>query len=325
MTNNLKEYLLKNTFYTRDLKDLIKINILYKPKYYKTSKVSIHNLLELSQFGLNKGLTLSNENLIKNESIIPDKLENLTKIIGYRVNRLYQLKTNHSRFTLKYKKTINIYWLEVIGSYRGWRHIQGLPVHGQRTWTNAWSVYKSNLDLREFVVSLTKKVYKTASNITNKALNLAYLAEHVNRLWSVQWELEWKKARKKRINALKKDYKNYTVDLVRLASGNVNSKKVRKNRKKQAEEKKNIFYLGFDKGFTKYLLENNSLEEDLNKKKKQKKKTKKNENLKLNIILSQEVKSKAKKKNTSKKKKAELQAKKRKNILLKKKKKSVWD
>merc|ERR1712240_550906 len=103
--------------------------------------------------------------------------------------------------------------------------------------------------------------------------------------------LEWKKARKKRIHALKKDYKNYTVDLVRLASGNVNSKKIRKNRKKQAEEKKNIFYLGFDKGFTKYLLETNSLEES--SKKKTKKKTKKNENLKLNIVLSQESKVKS--------------------------------
>lgn len=31
------------------------------------------------------------------------------------------------------KKTLNIFYLDIINIYRGWRHSRGLPVRGQRT------------------------------------------------------------------------------------------------------------------------------------------------------------------------------------------------
>jgi ribosomal protein S13 len=35
--------------------------------------------------------------------------------------------------TIQKKTLANIFLLDLIGTYRGWRHIKGLPVRGQRT------------------------------------------------------------------------------------------------------------------------------------------------------------------------------------------------
>ena len=69
--------------------------------------------------------------------------------------------------------------LDLINSYRGLRHAFGLPVRGQRTWTNAWSCYRSNLILRQFKIKLSKRLY---TSITISELNIAYLAEQINSL-----------------------------------------------------------------------------------------------------------------------------------------------
>merc|ERR1712146_23828 len=34
---------------------------------------------------------------------------------------------------LKKRRLINIYYLDLVSSFRGWRHSKGLPVRGQRT------------------------------------------------------------------------------------------------------------------------------------------------------------------------------------------------
>jgi len=78
------------------------------------------------------------------------------------------------------KKTVfNIFLLDLVNSYRGLRHAFGLPVRGQRTWTNAWSSYRSNLILRQFKIKLSKRLY---TSITLNELNIAYLAEQINSL-----------------------------------------------------------------------------------------------------------------------------------------------
>jgi len=218
-------------------------------------------------------------------------------------------------YNITYIRVCNVFWLDLISSYKGWRHLVGLPVHGQRTWTNAWSTYRSNLILREYQVTLVKQIYTTAK-VNNKKLNLAYLAERVNRLWHIQWENEWKIARRRRKKALQQNFISYKVDIERLASGNVNTKKIRKNRKKQITERRNQFILGFDSGFTKYLFKYNTLTQgEENKKKK-----------KVEIIFNEgsiHRKSTANIKSQSKIK----QSLKLKNIALKKikRKKSIWD
>ena len=142
---------------------------------------------------------------------------------------------------LKKRVVFNIFILDLVNSYRGLRHAFGLPVRGQRTWTNAWSSYRSNLILRQFKIKLSKRLY---TSITISDLNIAYLAEQINSLWKIQWDGEWKKAKRQRQVKAKKSRNFYKVDLRAIASANVSVKN-----KKQAN-----YVVGFDPGFTKYVI-----------------------------------------------------------------------
>jgi hypothetical protein len=88
---------------------------------------------------------------------------------------------------------------------------------------------------------LSKRLYTT---ITINELNIAYLAEQINSLWKLQWESEWKKAKRQRQLQAKKSRNFYKVDLKSIASGNVSVKK------KQVSN----YIIGFDPGFTKYVI-----------------------------------------------------------------------
>ena len=64
-------------------------------------------------------------------------------------------------------------------------------------------------------------------------------------MWKLQWDNEWKKAKRQRQVQAKKSRNFYKVDLKAIASANVSVK----------ENKKNANYvIGFDPGFTKYVL-----------------------------------------------------------------------
>ena len=176
------------------------------------------------------------------------RLENrvILKIKDYKVSKLlllYSILLNivPNKKDVKKKNIFNIFMLDFINSYRGLRHSFGLPVRGQRTWTNAWSCYKSNLMLRQFKLRLSKRLY---SSITISELNIAYLAEQINNLWRIQWDSEWKKAKKQRQLQDKKSKNFYKVDLKSIASGNVSVK----------NKKKANYIIGFDPGFTKYVI-----------------------------------------------------------------------
>ena len=143
---------------------------------------------------------------------------------------------------LKKKMIFNIFMLDLINSYKGLRHAFGLPVRGQRTWTNAWSCYRSNLTLRQFKIKLSKRLY---TSITISELNLAYLAEQINNLWKLQWDVEWKKAKRQRQIQNRNSHNLFKVDLKAIASANVSSKK---------KKKQSGYVIGFDPGFTKYVL-----------------------------------------------------------------------
>ncbi len=142
----------------------------------------------------------------------------------------------------KRRVVFNIFMLDLVNSYRGLRHAFGLPVRGQRTWTNAWSSYRSNLILRQFKIKLSKKLY---TSITISELNIAYLAEQINNLWKIQWDGEWKKAKRQRQIQAKKSRNLYRVDLKTIAGANVSVK----DKKKQPN-----YVIGFDPGFTKYVI-----------------------------------------------------------------------
>ena len=143
---------------------------------------------------------------------------------------------------LKTKHIFNIFMLDLINSYRGLRHAFGLPVRGQRTWTNAWSAYRSNLALRQFKIKISKRLY---TSITLNELNIVYLAEQINNLWRLQWDTEWKKAKRQRQIQAKKLHNVYNVDLKAIASANVSTK---------SKKGGSNYIIGFDPGFTKYVL-----------------------------------------------------------------------
>lgn len=150
------------------------------------------------------------------------------------------------------RELVNIVFLDIINSYKGWRHLKGLPVRNQRTWSNGWTSYKNNLKLRNFKFNSLKQLY---TNLNNSNINTIYLAEHVNLLWKLQWESEWNEAKKKRLIYLNKNKTSLKVDLNLMANLVVsqNSKKLEK-KKKKTFFKKNVFTLGFEPGFTKTLL-----------------------------------------------------------------------
>ena len=146
---------------------------------------------------------------------------------------------------LKKQRLINIYFLDLIFSYRGYRHSFGLPVRGQRTWVNANSVFKSNVIMRNYKMSVFKK---SITHTSQRDINNAFYLEQLNFLWKNQWESEWSIFKKKRIVDLKKSRGFIKFDINTL---------VRINPNVRDKKKQNIFSIGFDKGFTKKVLKNN--------------------------------------------------------------------
>lgn len=146
----------------------------------------------------------------------------------------------------------NLFVLDLINSYRGWRHFKGLPTRGQRTWSNASTAPKCNTLLRNFRVQLAHRCY---GNLPLNEVAVAVAAEQINLVWKIQWYDEWLAAKRNRLgyqgapNTMK-------IDLYSMAKGQImNPFKFKKLSKKQRQSfKKNHFSLGFDPGFTKSLL-----------------------------------------------------------------------
>lgn len=147
----------------------------------------------------------------------------------------------------------NIFFLDYLNTYRGLRHSKGLPVRGQRTWTNAWSVYKSNLILRRFKIEVAKRVY---GNLPINTLTTLYLAEQINYIWKLQWKKEWLQARGKRFKLLQNEHSIFKIDINAMSKGYVDGfdRKKQLSKKKKALLKKNTLTLGFDPGFTLFYL-----------------------------------------------------------------------
>jgi len=189
----------------------------------------------ISNFGLNfwtfKKLEIRFEGLFFNsfKEILPSQWITLIKYLYLFIPYTKSLKK---------KRLINIYYLDLVSSYRGWRHSKGLPVRGQRTWTNAWSVYKSNLVLREYRVEVSKRIY---GSIQLNYLSVAYLAEQINTLWKFQWEREWKIAKKKRFVQLQNENNIQKIDLLSMSKGIVG--KYGKTAEKQKKKINKVIYL----------------------------------------------------------------------------------
>ena len=142
----------------------------------------------------------------------------------------------------------SIYMLDLIFSYRGWRHLNLLPVRGQRTWTNANSVVNSNKSLKNHK-SLIIKNYLNISNVN--LINSYITIEYINLLWKMQWTSEWLELKKKRLFFLKKKTKNIKLKFddqsIFLELASIRSKFLKK--KSKVTSKNGYVALGFEPGF----------------------------------------------------------------------------
>lgn len=98
-------------------------------------------------------LELDNSISVNKTDLNEFKLKFKKELISF-LNHYYSqtVSVNDSVFQLKRMNIIRLY---LIKSYKGRCHALGKPVKGQRTWSNAWSSFKSNLSLR-FFISHTK-------------------------------------------------------------------------------------------------------------------------------------------------------------------------
>lgn len=86
------------------------------------------------------GTSLSNQ-ILKKANINPNvKTEKLSEEQLNKLREIIESKNYKIEGDLKREKMMNIKRLKEIGSYRGIRHIKGLPARGQQTKTNSRTV-----------------------------------------------------------------------------------------------------------------------------------------------------------------------------------------
>jgi len=161
------------------------------------------------------------------------------------------------RSTVKRHAQFHIFTYHVFKQYRGWCYIRGLPIHGQRTWTNAWSACRCNVLMKPLILKRAKDFY---GNLPNKEMYTAYMAEFVNRAWRTFWHRDWAAARANRLKHKKNRRLRHKirVDLYSMARGHIlTDKRVNKLTKKQKAQH-NLFHisLGYAIGFSRGILKN---------------------------------------------------------------------
>lgn len=146
---------------------------------------------------------------------------------------------------------LNIIFLDFAYSYKGWRHLMGLPVNGQRTWSNSKSCYSANKFLRDYKFKLGKLFFGRSAG---SDLQLILMSEYLNMLWRKQWFLEWSHARTTLKKGTKKKGVSFKFDLNATARGWIGN--LKKNNPKLGKKKKKTLTgtLGFDPGFMKTYL-----------------------------------------------------------------------
>ena len=170
-------------------------------------------------------------------------------IVQYKNNKWVVLHNVLERLvpkkrSLERRLLLNVLFLDFIQSYRGYRHLFGLPTRGQRAWTNGNSVFRSNNILRNHKISIFKK---SLSSVVSENVNSAHHLEQVNFLWRNQWDFEWVLAQRHHAVSLKKNKGFVKYDLSALSRANPNARDFKKQK---------LFSIGFDYGFTKNFLKN---------------------------------------------------------------------
>lgn len=151
----------------------------------------------------------------------------------------------------KQYQSISILLLDFIHSYKGFRHLKGYPVRGQRTWSNCWSVYKNNQILRNIRFDWANKYY---SGISKREIKIGLFAEIINLLWKKQWYKNWWEAKIRRLSRQTKLADDiFKIDLKSISLNQIfiPSKKKDLTKKQKSLKEKSMFLTGFSTGFSK--------------------------------------------------------------------------
>lgn len=200
------------------------------------------------------GLNLSWLLILSKRIEWPSDLKINTNIIQSSLYYLFLTEYFYKLRHFKLLTTLNILILDFIWSYRGWRHIKGLPVRGQRTWSNAWATNRANQILRTIRLKWAVKYY---NNITKREARIGLYAEYNNMLWKRQWRTSWFFARAKRLKILssKKIYSTdiYKIDLKNIAAGFIFLPSIKREltKKQKTLQDKSIYTVGYNIGFSK--------------------------------------------------------------------------
>ena len=144
-------------------------------------------------------------------------------------------------FSFKNFFLYNLLIIDICSIYKTYRHLFGLPVNGQRTWSNANTTYYNNLLLRQYKL---KKFSLFLSNSKPLTFKKIFLSEYINFFWQKQFFLEWVSVRRRRYLFQKKNiYINYKVDFNFLVNANVEhfyNRTLMLKKKKVIEKKKHF-------------------------------------------------------------------------------------
>lgn len=158
----------------------------------------------------------------------------------------------HSKYSYRHKLITNVALLDMMFCYRGWRHFKGLPLRGQRTWTNAWTAFKKSNVLKKLKLKVARNAY---GNFPDSTLMVALGAEQYNTMWFKQWRSEWIDNKKRRLKYIKKSKNVCIMDLNATSQGKISGgNRAAKPGKKKRVYKKNSFTIGFGIGTTRWML-----------------------------------------------------------------------
>ena len=154
---------------------------------------------------------------------------------------------------------INLLIIDFCCIYKTYRHIFGLPVKGQRTWSNGFSSKNNNILLRQYKL---KKFSNFIINYQPYDSKRIFIAEYVNFFWRQQNYLEWLSVKKKNLNIYGDKKLRTKIDFLKCSRGNIEHffqkfidlKKKKSHRKKRVFSKNSIT-IGWDFGYSKEYLE----------------------------------------------------------------------
>jgi len=130
-------------YYTKKLEYKKFTNSL--PGLGKTFQKLLYKRLELTTFSL----------YYSNLFFFVDYLQFSAKKLTKTINIILSQISNVNNTTMKLLE-LNILRKYLTKSYQGYCHALGKPVRGQRTWSNAWSSYRTNNNLRNFITTTRK-------------------------------------------------------------------------------------------------------------------------------------------------------------------------